>query len=73
MVPCAESAGREHGVASPLLVGEGRNDSLQDSKVLPQPYCVFARCGGIAVVTKWVASSMAVPSGVGITMRYGTR
>src|ERR1700748_743327 len=36
-------------------------------------YCVFATCGGTAWVMKDVASSMAVPSGVGITMRNGTR
>jgi len=30
---------------------------------------VFATRGGVAVVMNWVASSMAVPSGVGITMR----
>jgi hypothetical protein len=34
---------------------------------------VFATRGGVAVVMNWVASSMAVPSGVGITMRNGTR
>jgi len=34
-------------------------------------HCVFATC--VACVTNDVASSMAVPSGVGITMRNGTR
>ena len=34
---------------------------------------VFATRGGIACVTNWVASSIASPSGVGITMRNGTR
>src|SRR6185437_2415964 len=38
-----------------------------------EDYCVFATCGGVAWVTNEVASSMAVPSGVGITMRNGTR
>jgi hypothetical protein len=58
----------------PLPQGESvREESPYDSKVLSQPYCVFATCGGIACVTKDVASSMAVPSEVGITMRNGTR
>jgi hypothetical protein len=36
-------------------------------------HCVFATRGGVAVVTNCVASSMALPSGVGIFMRNGTR
>ena len=36
------------------------------------PYCVFATLGGVAVVTNWVASSMAWPNGVGSVMRKGT-
>jgi hypothetical protein len=36
-------------------------------------HCVFATRGGVAVVMNWVASSIAVPSGVGITIRNGTR
>jgi hypothetical protein len=34
---------------------------------------VFATRGGVAVVMNWVASSIAVPSGVGMIMRNGTR
>jgi hypothetical protein len=34
---------------------------------------VLATRGGVGVVMNWVASSMATPSGVGITMRNGTR
>ena len=36
-------------------------------------HCVLATRGGDAWVMNWVASSMAVPSGVGITIRNGTR
>jgi hypothetical protein len=35
-------------------------------------YCVFATRGGVAWVLNWVASSTAVPSGVGMVMRNGT-
>jgi hypothetical protein len=38
-----------------------------------ETYCVFATRGGVAVVMNCVASSIATPSGVGITMRNGTR
>jgi hypothetical protein len=34
---------------------------------------VLATLGGVAWVMNWVASSMATPSGVGITIRNGTR
>jgi len=37
------------------------------------PHCVLATRGGVAWVMNWVASSMAVPNGVGITSRNGTR
>ena len=36
-------------------------------------HCVLATRGGEAWVMNWVASSIAVPSGVGITIRNGTR
>ena len=36
-------------------------------------HCVLATRGGVAWVMNWVASSMAVPSGVGTTIRNGTR
>src|ERR1700704_2597040 len=36
-------------------------------------HCVLATRGGDAWVMNWVASSIAVPSGVGITIRNGTR
>ena len=35
-------------------------------------HCVFATRGGVAWVMNWVASSMAVPSGVGIIIQNGT-
>jgi hypothetical protein len=37
------------------------------------PHCVFATRGGVACVMNSVACSIAVPSGVGITIRNGTR
>ena len=43
-----------------------RNDEIS-------PHCVFATCGGVACVMNSVACSIAVPSGVGITIRNGTR
>ena len=53
---------------------DGRNKSGHDEHSRQrhdeQPaQLVFAVCGGVAVVTNCVASSMAVPNGVGITTR----
>jgi len=51
-----------------LALRAPRNDGVRQR---PR-YCVFGECG-LACATKWVASSIAVPSGVGTTMRNGTR
>ena len=57
---------------APILTGNA--DSLgAGNDVQRRIYCVFATRGGVAVVMNWVASSIAVPSGVGITIRNGTR
>jgi hypothetical protein len=42
------------------------------SAVHGRPHCVLATRGGVAWVTNWVASSMPMPSGVGISIRNGT-
>jgi hypothetical protein len=47
------------------LAGEGRRRAAA--------HCVLATRGGVAWVMNWVASSMAVPSGVGTAIRNGTR
>ena len=50
-------------------VKPGNDESHYRFKALRLGYCVLATCGGTAWVMNWVASSMAVPSGVGITIR----
>jgi hypothetical protein len=42
-------------------------------KLAAGDYCVLATRGGVAEVMNWVASSIAEPSGVGITIRKGTK
>jgi hypothetical protein len=51
----------------PLPTGEVKEGAA------PAYYCVFAGCGGAAEVWNSVASSTAVPSGVGTCRRNGTR
>jgi hypothetical protein len=54
---------------TPPRKGEGRSNVTAS----PSPHCVLAGCGGAAEVWNSVASSTAVPIGVGTIMRNGTR
>jgi hypothetical protein len=61
---------------SPTLPHKGGGSFLSycsHHSVFVSPHCVFATRGGVAVVMNCVASSIAVPRGVGITIRNGTR
>ena len=61
-----------------VAIATPRNDGAKEERRSKRddgasPYCVFATLGGAACVTNWLASSMAMPSGVGMRKRNGTR
>jgi hypothetical protein len=61
---------------TPPRKGEGSRKITPRFVSIPQfafAQFVFATCGGMGVVMNWVASSIAVPSGVGTVIRNGTR
>ena len=65
---------RKSAATSPRTRGEVKKELVANvSTYAANDYCVFATCGAIGCVTNDVASSTAVPSGVGITVRNGTR
>jgi len=51
----------------------GTSPAMTENWIGYAHHCVLATRGGVACVMNWVASSMAVPNGVGITIRNGTR
>src|SRR5262249_6171469 len=60
---------------SGLALRAPRNDGARPSPrlVIASYYCVFATRGGAGWLMDWVASSIAMPSGVGMRKRDGTR